>query len=118
MRGLTCLSLVLSCAATSALAQQQPSAPAAPAGDPPPRTWVDPETGHRIVRLSDDAGSQTLYFHDNSFSPEGDKFMFTTPGGIAVFDVAKIGSEGAKLEIVATGGLSVGRRPKPWPVLA
>ena len=58
--------------------------------------WVDPETGHRVVRLTDDAGGSTLYFHDNAFSPEGDKLMFNTPNGIAVVDVAKIGSADAQ----------------------
>ena len=31
-----------------------------------PKTWIDPDTGHRIVRLTDDAGGSTLYFHDNA----------------------------------------------------
>jgi hypothetical protein len=45
--------------------------------------WIDPDTGHRTVRL-DAAGGSTLYFHDNAFSPEGDKVMVNTPNGIAV----------------------------------
>jgi hypothetical protein len=53
--------------------------------------WVDPDTGHRAVRLSDGAGGSTPCFHDNAFSPEGDKLMFNTPNDIAVVDVAKIG---------------------------
>ena len=68
--------------------------------EPAPRDWVDPATGHRIVRLTDDRGGSTLYFHDNAFSPEGDKLMFSTPGGIAVVDVAKIGTAGLTPEIV------------------
>ena len=64
--------------------------------------WIDPDTGHRTVRL-DAAGGSTLYFHDNAFSPEGDKLMFNTPDGIAVVDVAKIGSADLKPEIVAQG---------------
>ena len=60
----------------------------------PPRDWIDPATGHRIVRLTDDAGGSTLYFHDNAFSPEGDRLMFNTPRGIAMVDVARIGSPG------------------------
>src|SRR5215467_15449550 len=73
---------------------------------PQPRDWVDPETGHRVVRLTDDAGGSTLYFHDNAFSPEGDKLMFTTPRGMAVVDVAKIGQADLVPEIVtsARGG--------------
>src|SRR5687768_17521870 len=65
-----------------------------------PKAWVDPDTGHRIVRLTNDAGGSTLYFHDNAFSPEGDKVMFNTPAGIAVVDVAKIGSAALDPEIV------------------
>ncbi len=67
------------------------------------RDWVDPDTGHRVVRLTDDAGGSTLYFHDNAFSPQGDKLMFNTPNGMAVVDVAKIGSADAKPEVVARG---------------
>ncbi len=72
----------------------------------PPADWIDPATGHRVVRLTDDAGGSTLYFHDNAFSPDGGTLMFSTPGGIAVVDVARIGA-GAKPEIVtpaARGG--------------
>jgi len=67
------------------------------------RDWIDPDTGHRIVRLTDDAGGSTLYFHDNAFSPEGDRLMFNTPNGIAIVDVAKIGSAPAEPQIVARG---------------
>jgi oligogalacturonide lyase len=68
---------------------------------PPPTGWIDQATGHRVVRLTDDAGGSTLYFHDNAFSPEGDRLMFSTPNGVAVVDIAKIGA-GAKPEIVTS----------------
>ncbi len=48
-------------------------------------------------------GDRRLYFHDNAFSPEGDKLMFNTPNGIAVVDVAKIGSRDLTPQIVARG---------------
>jgi len=67
------------------------------------RDWIDPDTGHRVVQLTDHAGGSTLYFHDNAFSPDGDKLMFNTPSGIAVADVAKIGNADLKPEIVAPG---------------
>jgi oligogalacturonide lyase len=72
-----------------------------PRQDEPPREWIDPDTGHRVVRLTDAAGGSTLYFHDNAFSPSGDTLMFNTPNGIAVVDVAKIGTDGGKPAIVA-----------------
>src|SRR5881628_2310825 len=70
--------------------------------EPLPKEWIDAQTGHRVVRLTDDAGGSTLYFHDNAFSPEGDKLMFNTPSGIAILDVARIGTNGARLDIVAS----------------
>src|SRR5882762_6600886 len=79
-------------AAGSVLRSQQPL----------PREWIDADTGHRVVRLTDDAGGSTLYFHDNAFSPEGDRLMFSTPNGIAIVDVAKIGTAGARLELVTS----------------
>ena len=78
-------------------------APALQLPQPAATDWIDPATGHRIVRLTDDAGGSTLYFHDNAFSPDGDKLMFSTPRGLAVIDVARIGA-GAKPEIVAAVG--------------
>src|SRR5436190_1584385 len=70
---------------------------------PPPKDWIDADTGHRIVRLTDDAGGSTLYFHDNAFSPQGDKLMFTTPKGIAVVDVSKIGTNDLHAVVIASG---------------
>ena len=35
----------------------------------PPRSWVDPDTGHRVVRLTDEPGSASLYF--NLFCGDG-----------------------------------------------
>jgi oligogalacturonide lyase len=39
--------------------------------------WVDADTGHRVVRLSRVPGaSESFYFHQNAFTPEGDKMVF------------------------------------------
>ena len=58
------------------------------AADPvPPREWVDPDTGHRIVRLSDEPGSASLYFNYNGYTPQGDKLLISTPKGIASVDL-------------------------------
>jgi oligogalacturonide lyase len=66
-----------------------------------PKDWIDARTGHRVVRLTDDAGGSTLYFHDNAFSPEGDTLMFNTPSGIAIVPVATIGTPGVAADVVA-----------------
>ena len=39
--------------------------------------WVDANTGHRVVRLSRLPGeSESFYFHQNAYTPEGDKMVF------------------------------------------
>src|SRR5262245_21203462 len=52
----------------------------------PPLDWVDPDTGHRVVRLSREVGSESLYFHQNAYTTEGDKLIMTTPAGISTYD--------------------------------
>jgi oligogalacturonide lyase len=53
---------------------------AAPAAEPP-REWVEP-TGHRVVRLSDEPGSASLYFHQNGYTAAGDKLLWSRPDGL------------------------------------
>ena len=55
----------------------------------PPKEWIDSDTGHRIVRLSDEPGSQSLYFHQNPYTATGDKMVFTSPTGLYVYDFKK-----------------------------
>jgi oligogalacturonide lyase len=39
--------------------------------------WVDPDTGHRVTRLSRLPGeSESFYFHQNAFTADGDKMVF------------------------------------------
>lgn len=52
-----------------------------------PREWIDPDTGHRVIRLSDEAGSQSLYFHQNAYTPDGRTLVITTPTGLAAIDL-------------------------------
>ena len=52
-----------------------------------PREWVDADTGHRVVRLSDEDGSQSLYFHQNPYAPDGRTLVITTPTGLAMIDL-------------------------------
>src|SRR5262252_624627 len=49
------------------------------AAQEPPTDWIDPDTGHRVIRLSTEPGSESLYFTQNSFTPKGDKFIFDSP---------------------------------------
>jgi oligogalacturonide lyase len=60
-----------------------------PAQSSLPTEWVDSDTGHRVIRLSREDGTQSLYFHQNAYSADGKKLIVTTAGGgIAAIDLA------------------------------
>ena len=55
----------------------------------PPKSWIDPDTGHRVIRLTREPGSDSFYFNYNAFTPDGKKMALITPGsGIGVIDLA------------------------------
>ena len=54
----------------------------------PPREWIEPTTGHRVVRLSDEPGTASLYFHQNPYTATGDKMVVSTPQGLATIELA------------------------------
>src|ERR1700749_940881 len=66
--------------ATAAMPQSAPS-------KTPPKTWIDPDTGHRVVRLTDEPGSASLYFNQNGYTADGRKLIYTTPQGISALDL-------------------------------
>lgn len=84
--------------------------------NPVPTEWVDPKTGHRIVRLSEEAGSASLYFHQNAYSPDGTKLLIATPSGLSTVDLRT-----RELQLVVprrgysmggSSGVEVGRRTR------
>src|SRR5262249_44041920 len=50
----------------------------ASAADDPPTDWIDPATGHRIIRLSTEPGTASLYFHQNAYTDTGKLFVTIT----------------------------------------
>lgn len=72
------------------------------AAEEPPREWIDADTGHRVVRLSDEPGTASLYFHQNAYSPDGRKIVVTTRHGIAMIELAT-----RKIEPVVEGQVRV-----------
>lgn len=57
------------------------------AQDAIPREWIDKDTGHRVIRLSDEPGSASLYFHQNAYTPDGEKLIITTPTGLSTINL-------------------------------
>lgn len=54
----------------------------------PPASWIDPDTGHRIIRLTNEPGSDSFYFNVNAYTPDGRRMVYTTPEGISILDLA------------------------------
>lgn len=52
-----------------------------------PVQWIDPDTGHRVVQLSTESGSESLYFNLNPFTPDGKKMVISSPTGISLIDL-------------------------------
>lgn len=89
---------------------------ASPSFAAPPLEWIESATGHRVVRLSREAGSASLYFHQNTYTTEGDKLVITTPGGLATVNLTN-----RMLELVVprasygmggSSGVEVGRKSR------
>ena len=73
-----------------------------------PREWIDPDTGHRVVRLSDEPGSASLYFHQNAYTPDGQKLLITTPAGLSTINLKTRAIE--KIVAGPVGVIIVGRK--------
>jgi oligogalacturonide lyase len=68
-----------------------------------PIDWVDPATGHRVIRLSRDGGTATFYFHQGAFTAKGDKLVVSTRGGLATIDITSLGIGPCKIESIVEG---------------
>ncbi|HEY1718160.1 MAG TPA: oligogalacturonate lyase family protein [Verrucomicrobiae bacterium] len=51
------------------------------------KDWIDADTGHRVVQLSTEPGSESLYFNLNPFTPDGQRMVITTPSGISMINL-------------------------------
>jgi oligogalacturonide lyase len=72
----------------------------------PPKEWVDASTGHRIIRLTDEPNSATLYFNQNGYTADLRKIVYTTPEGISVFDLRTHATKpvvSGRVRVVVTG---------------
>ena len=69
--------------------------------------WIDPDTGHRIIRISTQPDSASFYFHQEMFTPQGDKLVFDTPSGIAVVEVKSLSAGPPKVEIVVSNATAI-----------
>jgi oligogalacturonide lyase len=53
----------------------------------PPISWIDKDTGHRVIRLTDEPGSSGFYFNVNAYTPDSKQMVYNAPDGIHVLDL-------------------------------
>jgi len=98
---------------TASLAAQQDAKKVQPppadktAAQPAPSDFIDSATGHRIIRLSPDSGGSCQYFHQNTYTPEGDKLIIRSKAGIVAVDLTTLGKSPPKAEVVLANAV-------PW----
>src|SRR5262249_23925123 len=108
-RGLAAVLFLASCAGAAQAAPTPVPAPPAPSPADaaatqaePPTSWIDPDTGHRIVRLSREPGTASLYFNQNAYTADGQRIIVTSPSGISTINL-KTGA----IDLVAPGKVRV-----------
>jgi len=72
----------------------------------PPKSWIDPDTGHRIIRLTEEPGSASLYFNQNGYTADGKKMVYTTPQGISALDLKTLATKpvvAGRVRVIVTG---------------
>jgi oligogalacturonide lyase len=79
--------------------------PATRAQTEPPREWIE-TTGHRVVRLSNEPGSASLYFHQNPYTATGDLLVISTPGGLATVALPPNGAKPSTIVPLVSGRVS------------
>lgn len=105
-----CAALLFVASCATAPDPTAPNASMTPnASGPAPREWIDPDTGHRVVRLSDEDGTQSLYFHQNAYTPEGDLVIVNGPRGIMAINLA---TREGRLVVPNANAAFVGRRSR------
>ncbi len=71
-------------------------------GTAPPVEWVEP-SGHRVIRLTGDAGGVSFYFHQNAFTADGKKLVVSTRGGFAIIDLSTLGTKPCSVQMLPVG---------------
>src|SRR5262249_35791712 len=72
----------------------------------PPKSWIDPDTGHRVIRLTDDPRSASMYFNQNGYTADGKEMVYTTPEGISALNLKTLAAHPVvtgRVRVIVTG---------------
>jgi len=76
--------------------------------------WTDPDTSHRVIRLSRIPGeSESFYFHQNAFTATGDKMVFANTSTNHSRDFFAYDWRTQKLDKLTAGGTNRGEIVAP-----
>jgi oligogalacturonide lyase len=50
-------------------------------------SWIDPDTGHRVIQLTPEKDSRGLYFYENAFTPNGKEMIYRVVQSIYVLNL-------------------------------
>lgn len=84
------LCIVTLCVSLASIAQTQNANGAPQTASSLPVSWVDQDTGHRVIRLSGEPGSSGFYFNVNAFTPDGKQMVYNAPDGIHALDLSTL----------------------------
>ena len=78
-----------------------------------PISWVDKDTGHRVIRLTDEPGSSGFYFNVNAFTPDGRQMVYNAPDGIHALRPCQPQNTARRTE--PASACRTGFRRRQWP---
>ncbi len=73
-----------------------------------PEDFIDPATGHRVIRLSSTPGTGSFYFHQSSYTEKGDKLVVENNAGYMTIDLSTLGKAPPHNEFITK---EIGRSP-------
>jgi len=82
------IALILAPTTLLLVAQGLPGNKPSETGAVPPKSWIDKDTGHRVLRVSDIPNSGAFYFNVNAFTPDNKQMVYNSPDGVMVLDLA------------------------------
>lgn len=50
-------------------------------------SWIDKDTGHRVIQLTPEKNSRGLYFNENAFTPDGNEMIYRVEESIYVLNL-------------------------------
>jgi oligogalacturonide lyase len=105
-KAITRLTLTTVTCLLPALSRAQTSSPTTAPAEPAPKEWIDPDTGHRVRRLTDEPNSVGFYFNISAYTPDGREMVYSAPDSVRVLNLATLQTRplvSGKVKTVAVG---------------